>query len=72
MTGTGEAATPVDQVRVNLSVDIVRPDAGDAFRSASLSVRSLLQVLSDGGVDSRSVRTQDLTLGPRKDYRNGQ
>ena len=31
----------------------------------------LLAILADGGVDSRSVRTSDLTLGPRIEYNNG-
>ena len=71
MTGSGEAATPVDQVTVSLGVEVLRPDAGEAFRAASATVGNLLTVLSDGGVDSRSVRTHDLTLGPRTDYKDG-
>lgn len=70
-TGTGEAPAPVDQVTVSLGVELTRPDAGEAFRAASATVGNLLRVLSDGGVDSRSVRTQDLTLGPRTDWKDG-
>jgi uncharacterized protein YggE len=59
----------VDQVRVTLTVEIVRPDAGEAFREAGTRVTGVLAVLADHGVDARSVRTADLSLAPRYDYR---
>jgi len=51
---------------------VLRPDAGEAFRTAAGTVSNLLAVLADNGVGARSVRTADLTLGPRTDYRDGQ
>lgn len=63
--GTGSAMAAVDRVTVTLAVEIVRPDAGDAFRTAAASVGGVLAVLSDHGVESRSVRTADLSLAPR-------
>ncbi|WP_029136789.1 SIMPL domain-containing protein [Nakamurella lactea] len=69
--GAGSAAATVDEVTINLGVEILRPDAGEAFRTAAATVSSLLSVLADNGVDARSVRTADLNLGPRTDYREG-
>lgn len=71
VVGTGRAAAAVDQVGVTLGVEILRPDAGEAFRTAAGTVTRLLTILADNGVDARSVRTADLSLGPRTDYRDG-
>jgi uncharacterized protein YggE len=70
VTGTGSAPAAVDHVTVTLGVQIVRSDAGEAFRTAAGSVAGVLAVLSDHGVDSRSVRTADLSLGPRRTYQD--
>ena len=72
VTGTGRAMAAVDRVTVTLGVEIVRPDAGEAFRTAATSVTGVLAVLADHGVDSRSVRTADLSLGPRRTYRDNE
>lgn len=71
VSGAGTAAAAVDEVTIHLGVEILRPDAGEAFRTAATTVTNLLSVLSDNGVDARSVRTADLSLGPRTDYREG-
>lgn len=72
VVGSGRAVAAVDQVTVTLGVEVLRPEPGDAFRTAAGSVSSVLAVLSDNGVDARAVRTADLNLGPRTDYRDGQ
>ena len=72
VTGTGSAMAAVDRVTVTLGVEIIRPDAGDAFRTAATSVTGVLAVLADHGVDSRSVRTADLSLGARYSMRNNE
>lgn len=69
--GSGTAATAVDRVTISLAVEVVRAEPGNAFAIASATATRLLSILSDGGVDSRSVRTADLTLGPRLEYANG-
>lgn len=69
--GYGVASTPVDQVVITLGVEIMRPDAGEAFRTAGATVTRMLSILSDNGVDARSVRTAELSLGARTDYRDG-
>lgn len=66
--GSGVAAAPVDQVTICLGVQILRPDAGEAFQTAAGTVTRLLGVLADDGVDARSVRTADLSLGPRTEW----
>ena len=72
VTGTGTATTPVDHVTITLGVGVRRADPGDAFRVAALTATTLLALLADHGVDSRSVRTSNLSLGPEWDYRDGQ
>lgn len=69
--GSGAAAAAVDQVTISLGVEVVRAEPGDAFAMASQTATRLLAILADGGVDARSVRTSDLTLGPRIEYANG-
>jgi len=70
VVGVGSAPAAVDQVSISLGVEVVRAAPGEAFTSAAQTVARVLSILADGGVDARSVRTCDLTLGPRMDYRN--
>jgi uncharacterized protein YggE len=69
--GSGSATAAVDRVSIALAVEVVRAEPGDAFANASVTATRLLAILADDGVDSRSVRTSDLTLGPRTEYANG-
>lgn len=69
--GSGTATAAVDRVSISLAVEVVRAAPGDAFADASVTATRLLAILADDGVDSRSVRTSDLTLGPRTEYANG-
>jgi len=66
--GHGAAAAVVDRVTISLAVEVVRAEPGDAWTVASATATRLLAALADDGVDSRSVRTSDLTLGPRTEY----
>ena len=69
--GSGSAAAAVDRVAIFLGVEVVRAEPGDAFALASATATRLLAILADDGVDARSVRTSDLTLGPRVEYLDG-
>ena len=66
--GHGAAPATVDRVTISLAVEVVRAEPGDAWTVASGTATRMLAVLADDGVDSRSVRTSDLTLGPRVEY----
>lgn len=70
VTGSGSASVPVDQATLTLGVELVRPDAGEAFRAAGATVTRVLAILADDGVEARSVRTSTLSLGPQYDYRD--
>ncbi|MDQ2847868.1 MAG: SIMPL domain-containing protein [Actinomycetota bacterium] len=70
VTGGGTAAAAVDQVTITLGVEILRPDPGEAFTTAGATVTQVLSVLADNGVDARSVRTADLSLGPRIEWQD--
>lgn len=70
VTGSGRAAAAVDQVTITLGVEILRPDPGEAFTTAGATVTQVLSVLADNGVDARSVRTADLSLGPRIEWQD--
>ncbi|MET0966262.1 MAG: SIMPL domain-containing protein [Nakamurella sp.] len=69
--GSGTAAAAVDRVSIYLAVEVARAEPGAAFAGASATAAQLLTILADGGVDARSVRTSDLTFGPRTEYVNG-
>ena len=69
--GSGSATAAVDRVSIALAVEVVRAEPGDAFADSAATATRLLAILADAGVDSRSVRTSDLTLGPRTEYTNG-
>jgi uncharacterized protein YggE len=69
--GTATATTPVDHVTITLGVSVIREDPGDSFRVAAATATALLALLSDHGIDSRSVRTSSLSLGPQWEYRDG-
>lgn len=68
VVGQGTASAMVDRVTISLAVEVVRAEPGDAWTIASGTATRLLAALADDGVDSRSVRTSDLTLGPRIEY----
>jgi len=68
VVGRGAASASVDRVTVSLAVEVVRAEPGDAWAVASGTATRLLAALADDGVDSRSVRTSDLTLGPRVEF----
>ncbi len=68
VVGHGTASATVDRVSISLAVEVVRAEPGDAWTVASSTATRLLTVLADDGVDARSVRTSDLTLGPRTEY----
>ena len=55
---------------ISLGVEVVRAAPGEAFTAAADTATRVLAILADSGVDARSVRTCDLTLGPRTEYRN--
>lgn len=68
VVGQGTAAAAVDRVTILLAVEVVRAEPGDAWAVASGTATRLLAALADDGVDARSVRTSDLTLGPRTEF----
>ncbi|TKV57090.1 DUF541 domain-containing protein [Nakamurella flava] len=72
VVGSGTAAAAVDQVQINLAVEVTRAQLGEAFTTVAQTVTALLTILADGGVESRSVRTTNLSLGPAWDHNHGQ
>lgn len=68
VSATAVVAAPVDRIVIDLGVETLRPDAGEAFRSTATAVERVLSILADNGVDSRSVRTRDLSFGPRTNW----
>lgn len=72
VSGSGSVSVAVDQVTLILGVEVVRPDAGDAFRGAAATATAVLAILAEDGVQSRSVRTANLSLTPRYEYRDNE
>ena len=71
VVGTGSSFAAVDRVSISLAVEVLRAEPGEAFAMAAATATRLLAILADDGVDARSVRTSDLTLGPHLEYNNG-
>lgn len=65
VSATAVVAAPVDRIAIDLGIETLRPDAGEAFRATATAVERVLAILADNGVDSRSVRTRELSFGPR-------
>lgn len=70
VTGFGAGAAAVDRVTLTLGITLFRPDAGAAFQAAAATATRVLAILADDGVDARSVRTADLTMGPVSEWRD--
>lgn len=68
VSATAVVAAPVDRIVIDLGIETLRPDAGEAFRATATAVERVLSILADNGVDSRSVRTRDLSFGPRTNW----
>lgn len=66
--GHGATTAAVDQVELDLGIEVLRTDAGQAFEAAAATVTRVLAILADAGVDSRSVRTSNLRLGPKTQW----
>ncbi len=66
--GHGTTKAAVDQVELDLGIEILRADAGQAFEAAASVVTRVLVILADAGVDSRGVRTMNLRLGPKTQW----
>ncbi len=66
--GHGATKAAVDQVELDLGVEVMRDDAGQAFEAAAATVTRVLAILADAGIDSRSVRTLNLRLGPKTQW----
>lgn len=65
VSATAVVTAPVDQVVIVFGMEIMRPDAAEAFRTAAGTVERVLGILADNEVDSRTVRTAELSFGPR-------
>ncbi|AZI59178.1 DUF541 domain-containing protein [Nakamurella antarctica] len=72
VTGQGRVKIAADQVAVDLAIEIVRSEASQAFEAAAGSATTVLALLADGGVDSRSVRTTNMHLAPKLSWQDGQ
>ncbi len=70
MVGEGEATAVPDQMSFALSVSTKRLQLDEALSSSSRTMRRVLAVLEQHGVEARDVQTTGLSMYPEYDYRS--
>lgn len=68
MTGTGEATAVPDRMRFSLTVTTKRLELADALDASSATMRRVLAVLGEHGVERADVQTTGLQMHPEYDY----
>lgn len=68
MTGTGEATAVPDQLSFALSVGVTRTDLDTALGAANGTMKRVLGVLEEHGVEKADVQTTGLSMRPVYEY----
>lgn len=68
MSGIGTASAVPDQLAFQLSVGVTRPDLDAALADSSATMKRVVAVLTDGGVDKKDIQTTGLSMNPVYDY----
>ncbi|MBU0975584.1 MAG: SIMPL domain-containing protein [Patescibacteria group bacterium] len=72
VTGDGKVYAKPDMVEFNVSISELKPTSKEALSAVNEKIASIKKKLKDGGVKDEDIKTQNLTLAPEYDYRNGQ
>lgn len=67
VVGEGNLAAVPDTMRLNAGVEVRRGTAGQAFADARKAAARLTGALLRAGIDSKDLRTNELSLGPEYD-----
>ena len=71
VSGTGRVAVDPDIAELRLGVAIARPSVDAARAAAAEAMAAILAAVTGAGVARRDVRTTQLSVQPRYDYRDG-
>lgn len=71
VSGTGRVAVAPDVADLRLGVSVARPTVDAARAGAAAIMESILAAVDRAGVERRDVRTSQLSVQPRYDYRDG-
>ncbi|MDD3647649.1 MAG: SIMPL domain-containing protein [Candidatus Dojkabacteria bacterium] len=72
VTGDGKVYAKPDMVEFNVSVSELKPTSKDALNAVNEKIADIKKKLKAGGVKDDDIKTQNLSLSPEYDYRNGQ
>lgn len=71
MGGLGEARAAPDTGYLQVGVEVTRDTVAEARDAAAEAAGEVIASLKDNDVDEADIRTSDLSIYPRYDYRNG-
>lgn len=71
VSGTGRVAVAPDVADLRLGVSVARPTVDAARAEAAAIMESILAAVDHAGMERRDVRTSQLSVQPRYDYRDG-
>lgn len=71
VSGTGRVVVEPDIAEIRLGVSVSRDSVADARSEAARTMSSILEAVAAAGVAPRDVRTAQLSVQPRYDYRDG-
>ena len=71
VSGTGRVAVEPDIAELRLGVAVSRDSVAEARSEAARTMSSILEAVAAAGVAPRDVRTSQLSVQPRYDYRDG-
>jgi hypothetical protein len=69
--GTGRVVVEPDIAELRLGVSVSRDSVAEARSEAARTMSSILEAVAAAGVAPRDVRTSQLSVQPRYDYRDG-
>ena len=73
VSGSGQASGTPDVAYINLGVDTVDPDVGQAVENANTEMAAIIAALTDAGVDPKDIQTTNFNVYPEDRYdQNGQ
>ena len=71
VSGTGRVVVEPDIAELRLGVSVSRDSVAEARSEAARTMSAILEAVAAAGVAARDIRTSQLSVQPRYDYRDG-
>lgn len=71
VTGRGEIEAPSDTGFVNIGVQVTAVSVGEARTRAAAAADAVIKSIKGNGVDSKDIKTANLSIQPQYDYKSG-